>query len=152
MRKSKPLSQIIEAVENFLESLPKDLVRAVVENVGQSNASESYDAPESARNNARKVLDWKEKYGKECKGMTAVGWARARDLGNGSRLSADTVKRMASFNRHRSNYEKARIKPEAKTRPWTIPAIVCWLGWGGTTGIDWAIGVSKSIQKKSKGG
>ena len=48
MRKSKPLSQIIEAVENFLESLPKDLVRAVVENVGQSNASESYDAPESA--------------------------------------------------------------------------------------------------------
>lgn len=148
-RVNRPLSQIIEAVENFLGSLPKDLIQAAVKH-DEANASEAYDAPESARNNARKVLEWKKKYGKECKGMTAVGWARARDLGNGSKLSADTVKRMASFNRHRSNYEKAQNKPEAKTKPWTIPAIVAWLGWGGTTGVEWAIRTSKAIRNKEK--
>ena len=82
--------------------------------------------------------------------MTPVGWARARDLANGAKLSASTVKRMASFNRHRSNYEKARNKPEAKTKPWTIPAIVAWLGWGGTSGVEWAIRTSQSIQNKAK--
>jgi hypothetical protein len=151
MHKPAPrLSQIIEAVESFLESLPKDLVRSVVDTPEHSEAAESFDAPEPARNNARKVLAWKEKYGKECRGMTPVGWARARDLGNGSNLSADTVKRMASFNRHRGNYEKAKNKPEAKTKPWTIPAIVAWLGWGGTSGIDWAIKTSASIRNKGK--
>ena len=144
-RRSKPLSHIIEAVEKFLESIVHAADRA-----SHSDASEGFDPPESARNNARKVLAWKEKYGKECRGMTAVGWARARDLGNGSKLSAETVKRMSSFNRHRGNYEKARNKPEAKSKPWTIPAIVAWLGWGGTTGIDWAIRTSESIRNKGK--
>ena len=31
------------------------------------------DYPQSASNNAKKVLEWKKKYGKEVKGMTAVG-------------------------------------------------------------------------------
>lgn len=115
-----------------------------------AQSAESYDAPASARNNAKKVLEWKDKYGKECKGMTPVGWARARDLARGAKLSADTVKRMAQFNRHRGNYEKAQSKPEYKTKPWTIPAVVAWLGWGGNTGIDWAIRVSQSIQNKKK--
>jgi hypothetical protein len=73
-------------------------------------SAEGYDAPESARNNARKVLEWKDKYGKECKGMTAVGWARARDLAGNAMLSADTVKRMSQFNRHRSNYENKIVE------------------------------------------
>lgn len=115
-----------------------------------SKSAEGYDAPQSARNNAKKVLDWKEKYGKECKGMTAVGWARARDLAGNAKLSADTVKRMAQFNRHGSNYEKAKSKPEYKTKPWSIPAVVAWLGWGGTSGIEWAIRTSQSIQKNQK--
>ena len=80
-----------------------------------SKSAEGYDAPQSARNNARKVLDWKEKYGKECKGMTAVGWARARDLAGNAKLSADTVKRMAQFNRHGSNYEKAKSAESKRT-------------------------------------
>jgi hypothetical protein len=115
-----------------------------------TKSAESYDAPQSARNNARKVLEWKEKYGKECKGMTAVGWARARDLAGNAMLSADTVKRMSQFNRHGSNYEKAKSKPEYKTKPWSIPAVVAWLGWGGTSGIEWAMRTSESILKKKK--
>lgn len=115
-----------------------------------SQSAESYDAPQAARNNAKKVLEWKDKYGKECKGMTAVGWARARDLAGGAKLSADTVKRMAMFNRHRGNYEKAKSKPEYKSKPWTIPAVVAWLGWGGNTGVDWAIRTSESIRNKKR--
>ncbi len=134
-------------VNEALDILKSEISDALIKS---TQASEGYDPPESARNNARKVLKWKEKYGKECKGMTPVGWARARDLANGARLSASTVKRMASFNRHRSNYEKARNKPEAKSKPWTIPAIVAWLGWGGTSGVEWAIRTSQSIQNKSK--
>ena len=115
-----------------------------------TKSAECYDAPQSARNNARKVLKWKEKYGKECKGMTAVGWARARDLAGNAMLSADTVKRMSQFNRHGSKYEKAKSKPEYKTKPWSIPAVVAWLGWGGTSGIEWAMRTSESILKKKK--
>ena len=165
--KNTPLNIFLEEIEGILKQAglnPKKAVEFADESrVNEayailanevlsvlSKASEGYDAPESARNNARKVLKWKEKYGKECKGMTAVGWARARDLANGAKLSASTVKMMASFNRHRSNYEKARNKPEAKTKPWSIPAIVAWLGWGGTSGVEWAIRTSQSIQNKSK--
>jgi hypothetical protein len=138
----------------FLNSI-KDLILSTNAYKNQklkqfSIGKESYDAPQSARNNARKVLEWKDKYGKECKGMTAVGWARARDLAGNAMLSADTVKRMAQFNRHGSNYKKAKSKPEYKTKPWTIPAVVAWLGWGGTSGIEWAMRTSQSIIKNKK--
>ena len=143
--------------QKFVDALPEatkvklGLSKAVEDITNYfSKSAESYDAPQAARNNAKKVLEWKDKYGKECKGMTPVGWARARDLARGAMLSADTVKRMAQFNRHRGNYEKAKSKPEYKSKPWTIPAVVAWLGWGGNTGVDWAIRTSQSIQNKKK--
>jgi hypothetical protein len=50
---------------------------------------------------------------------------------------------MAQFNRHRGNYEKARAKQKAEGgNPWEYAGIVAWLGWGGSTGVDWAIGIS----------
>ena len=135
--------------ENNINKKKRSEVKEHIQNYF-TDAAESYDAPQSARNNAKKVLEWKDKYGKECKGMTPVGWARARDLARGAMLSADTVKRMAQFNRHRSNYEKAKSKPEYKTKPWTIPAVVAWLGWGGTSGVEWAIRTSESIRNKKR--
>ena len=156
MSKKKDNEHLKQQIDynEFLNSI-KDLILSTNAYKNQklkkfSIAKESYDAPQSARNNAKKVLAWKEKYGKECKGMTAVGWARARDLAGNAMLSADTVKRMAQFNRHGSNYEKAKSKPEYKTKPWSIPAVVAWLGWGGTSGIEWAIRTSESILKKKK--
>jgi hypothetical protein len=153
--KKSSSSYLYEEIDysEFLDSIKDIIIKSKasldIENYF-SKSAETYDAPQSARNNARKVLDWKEKYGKECKGMTAVGWARARDLAGNAMLSADTVKRMAQFNRHGSNYEKAKSKPEYKTKPWSIPAVVAWLGWGGTSGIEWAIRTSESILKKKK--
>jgi len=146
-------SEVLQSVKESLDMYDNEQkkhtskAKSDIENY-YSKSAESYDAPQAARNNARKVLEWKRKYGKECKGMTPVGWARARDLAGGAKLSADTVKRMAQFNRHRGNYEKAKSKPEYKTKPWTIPAVVAWLGWGGNTGVDWAIRVSESLSKK----
>ena len=98
-------------------------------------AQKRYKVPESARNNARKVLEWKRQHGSEVKGMTAVGWARARQLASQTHVGLDTVRRMAAFNRHRKN---AEVAPEHKSTPWKDAGRVAWLGWGGSSGVDWA--------------
>jgi hypothetical protein len=98
-----------------------------------------FKVPAGAKGNAQKVLDWKKKYGSEVKGMTAVGWARARQLASQSEIPLSTVKRMAAFNRHRKN---AAVDPKFKSEPWKDRGYVAWLGWGGTSGVDWAIKIS----------
>lgn len=95
-----------------------------------------FQPPEGAKNNAQRVLNWKREYGSEVKGMTSVGWGRARQLATGRAVGLDTVSRMAQFNRHRKN---AEVAPEYKGTPWKDAGHVAWLGWGGTTGVDWAI-------------
>lgn len=105
-----------------------------------------FKVPSGAKENAQKVLDWKEKYGSEVKGMTSVGWARARQLASQSEISLSTIKRMASFNRHREN---AEVAPEYKNEPWKDSGYVAWLGWGGTSGIDWALKVSEANKDES---
>lgn len=102
------------------------------------------DYPKSASNNAKKVLEWKKKYGSEVKGMTSVGWTRANQLANNRKLSYETIARMAAFNRHRKN---ATIDPKYKSTPWKDRGYVAWLGWGGTSGINWAIRKAESIRK-----
>lgn len=106
----------------------------------------TFTPPAGAKGNARRVLDWKKKYGSEVKGMTSVGWARARQLASGKPVGLNTVSRMAQFNRHRKN---AAVAPEYKSTPWKDAGHVAWLGWGGTTGIDWAIRTMNS-QKNNK--
>ena len=107
---------------------------------------ESYnDYPESAKNNAQKVLDWREKYGNEVKGMTRVGWVRANQLAKGRNISRSTIARMSAFQRHKKN---AEVSAENKSTPWKDKGYVAWLGWGGTSGINWASKKLKSIDKK----
>ena len=101
----------------------------------------TFKVPSGAKGNAQQVLDWKEKHGSEVKGMTAVGWARARQLATKSEIGLSTVKRMAMFNRHRKN---ATVDPKFKSEPWKDRGYVAWLGWGGTSGIDWAIKISEA--------
>ena len=96
----------------------------------------SYQPPAGAKGNAAKVLRWKKLYGSAVKGMTPVGWARARQLASGRPVGRDTVSRMAQFNRHRKN---SAVDPKFKTEPWRDAGYVAWLGWGGDTGVNWAI-------------
>lgn len=101
--------------------------------------AEMYKLPEAARNNARQVLQWREEHGNEVQGMTEVGWRRARQLAGNAEIGIDTVSAMSAFNRHRQNYEGARAKQKQEgNSPWTYAGIVAWLGWGGTSGVDWA--------------
>ena len=103
------------------------------------------DYPQSATNNAKKVLRWREEHGDEVKGMTRVGWTRANQLARKQKISRDTIARMASFKRHKKN---AKINPDFKSTPWKDKGYVAWLGWGGTSGINWAINKLKQIDKK----
>lgn len=111
-----------------------------------SRKVESYELPKGARDNARKVLRWREEHGDEVNGMTEVGWRRARQLAENETVGAETVKAMAQFNRHRSNSE---IAPEYEGEPWRDAGYVAWLGWGGDVGIDWAIRQSERMEKSA---
>ena len=96
----------------------------------ESHEFESYtDYPESAKNNAKRALEWAEKNGwGDC--GTAVGKQRANQLAKGEPISRDTIARMASFNRHRQN----------KDVPYSEGCGgLMWDAWGGTSGIEWAI-------------
>ncbi|QDP50786.1 MAG: hypothetical protein GOVbin2181_28 [Prokaryotic dsDNA virus sp.] len=104
------------------------------------------DYPESAVNNAKKVLKWREEHGKEVKGMTRIGWTRASQLARKGKLSRSTISRMASFKRHQKN---AEIDPKFKDTPWKDRGYVAWLGWGGTSGVNWAIKKLKQIDRET---
>ena len=101
------------------------------------------DYPQSATNNAKRMIEWKEKYGDEVKGGTAVGWTRASQLASRETLSRDTVARMAKFNRHRKN---ATVDPQYKDTPWKDNGYVAWNLWGGTSGVNWAIKKMETIR------
>ena len=132
-----------------LKKISKELGMDLKESV--LNEEDSYnDYPAAAKKNAQMAIDWKEKYGRdEVPAGTPVGWARAHQLAKGEKISADTVKRMSAFNRHRKN---SSIAPEHKDEPWKDNGYVAWLIWGGDEGVDWAIEKSKEIDamKESK--
>jgi len=103
------------------------------------------DYPQSASNNAKKVLRWRDKYKDEVKGMTQIGWTRANQLAKKEKISRETIARMSAFQRHRKN---AEVDAEFKDTPWKDKGYVAWLGWGGTSGINWASKKLKQIDKK----
>tara|TARA_R100000988_G_C3990326_1_gene162303 strand:- start:916 stop:1380 length:465 start_codon:yes stop_codon:yes gene_type:complete len=103
------------------------------------------DYPQSASNNAKKVLRWRDKHGDEVKGMTRVGWVRANQLANKENISRETIARMSAFQRHKKN---AEVDAKFKSTPWKDKGYVAWLGWGGTSGINWASKKLKQIDKK----
>lgn len=101
------------------------------------------DYPQSASNNAKRALAWREKYGDEVKGGTSIGWTRANQLASRESLSYSTIARMAAFNRHRQN---SKVDPKYAATPWKDRGYVAWLIWGGTSGVNWAIRKAESIR------
>jgi hypothetical protein len=120
-------------------------VEELMAEVNNIELSTYNDYPQSAVNNAKRVLAWREKYGDEVKGMTRTGWTRASQLARKAKLSRSTIARMASFKRHQKN---AAIDPKFKSTPWKDRGYVAWLGWGGASGVNWAIRKLKSIDNK----
>ena len=83
---------------------------------------------------AQRGLDWRAEYNR---GGTAVGVARARDLGNRRELSLDTVRRMvAYFERHEIDLDAPAAKRGNPGYP--SAGYIAWLLWGGDAGRTWA--------------
>ena len=93
------------------------------------------DYPKAAKENACKVLRWRDEHGDAVQGMTQVGWTRANQLCSGENISRETIARMSAFIRHKQN---SQIAPEFQGEPWKDAGYVAWLGWGGTEGVEWA--------------
>lgn len=95
------------------------------------------DYPESASNNAKRAIKYKEENGSTC--GTQVGWTRARQLANKESISRETIARMASFKRHQQH----------KDVPYDEGCGgLMWDAWGGASGVNWAIKKLESIDKK----
>jgi HK97 family phage portal protein len=88
--------------------------------------------PQSATNNARRMLDWIEEYGRDVvTGGTQVGLARARQLAERRPLDRETINRIYSFfSRHEGNEV---IDEQYRDEPWRDNGFVAWNLWGGTS-------------------
>ena len=131
-----PQPALVEEEEDDIEKMLKKKVKA-----------EGYDDyPQSASNNAKRMIEWREKYGRdEVTAGTAVGWQRASSLSKREKLSAETVGKMAAFNRHKKN---STVDPKFKDTPWKDNGYVAWNLWGGTSGVNWAIKKMESIRNE----
>ena len=95
------------------------------------------DYPDSASNNAKRAIEYKEENGSSC--GTRVGWTRARQLADKKPISRDTIARMASFKRHQ----------QLKAVPYSEGCGgIMWDAWGGSSCVNWAINKLKQIDKK----
>lgn len=110
----------------------------------QTTKQESFDDyPQGATNNARRMLEWREKYGRDVVDAgTPTGWQRANQLANREAISLDTVKRINSFlARHKDN---AKIDPQYKNEPWKDRGYVAYNLWGGEAMVSWANRVAEN--------
>jgi len=103
-------------------------------------AEQTYDDyPQSATNNAKRAIKYKEENGSSC--GTRVGWTRARQLANREALTRSTIARMASFKRHQQH----------KDVPYDEGCGgLMYDAWGGTSGVKWAIRKLEQIDKERK--
>ena len=98
---------------------------------------ESYtDYPQSATNNAKKAIKYKEENGSDC--GTRVGWTRASQLANRKPITRDTIARMASFKRHEQHADVPYSEGCGG---------LMYDAWGGRSGVNWAISKLKELEK-----
>ena len=95
------------------------------------------DYPQAAVNNAKRAIKYKKEKGTTC--GTTIGWRRASQIASKSKISRETIARVASFKRHQQN----------KDVPYSEGCGgLMWDAWGGSSGINWAISKLKQIDKK----
>ena len=103
------------------------------------------DYPARVSNIAKKLLRWKDKYGDEVKGITKVGWVLVKQLASKEKISRQTIEGMAKF---KKNEKYSEVRKKFEDTAWKDEDFVAWLGWGGASGINWAIKKLKQIDKK----
>ena len=100
------------------------------------NKNETFDTyPQTATNNAKRMIEWREKYGDEVRAGTPTGWRRANMISNREPLNIEMLNRIKSFfARHEGNQT---IADRYKDTPWRDNGYVSWNLWGGTAMRDW---------------
>ncbi len=106
---------------------------------GQQEFESYTDYPESAKNAAKRALEWRDAHPDQDCG-TRVGWARANQLANGEAISEETIARMSSFARHL----------QYKDVPYSEGCGGLMVdAWGGQAGIEWAQSKLETIRQES---
>lgn len=105
--------------------LPEDHPMSTKKNEKANHVYNSY--PQTATNNAKRMLEWKSKY--NLSAGTNTGWRHARMLENREPLTIERLRRFHSFfSRHDGNQ---KINPDFKDEPWRDNGYVMWNAWGG---------------------
>tara|TARA_R100001460_G_scaffold44151_2_gene80754 strand:- start:3358 stop:5616 length:2259 start_codon:yes stop_codon:yes gene_type:complete len=105
----------------------------------ESKAEGYDDYPQSATNNAKRVKNWIDKYGRgEVDGMTTIGLSRMNQLIAREKLSLSVLKRTFSFLSRTKGGGYNRINPKFKDTPWRDKGYVAYLGWGGESMLKYA--------------
>ena len=112
--------------------------------------AEGYDDyPQSATNNAKRVKNWIDKYGRdEVDGMTEVGLARMNQLIAREKLSLSTLKRTFSFLSRTKGGGYNKINPDFQDTPWKDKGYVAYLGWGGEAMLNYTERKLKQIENE----
>jgi HK97 family phage portal protein len=97
----------------------------------ETTKAESYDDyPQAASNNAKRMLGWIEKYGRDVvTAGTNVGLARAQQLSNREAISLDVLKRTRSYLERAKTY--STVDAKLKDEPWLDNGYVAYNLWGG---------------------
>jgi HK97 family phage portal protein len=127
------------------EDVEKMLLNYIVnkETIKPKKVDKYSDYPQSASNNAKRMIEWREKHGKDIIKGTAIGWERASNLSKREKLTKETVEKMAAFNKNKKN---ATVDPKFEDTPWKDNGYVTWNLLGGTSGINWAIKKMEQIR------
>jgi len=107
-----------------------------------------FSPPAGVRDEAARGLAWRDEFNR---GGTAVGVARARDLSNGTSISPDTAKRMASyFARHEVDKQGKGFSPGEDGFP--SAGRIAWALWGGDPGQAWANKLARQMNAADEEG
>ena len=121
----------------------KEIDAASAATKSHEGGKDSFSPPAGVRSAAKRGLELRSKFGR---GGTAVGIARARDLSNGSSVSASTIRRMNSFfARHAVDKRPDWSNPSKPSNGY-----IAHLLWGGDAGRAWASKVSRHLDAKTK--
>lgn len=135
----------IDDLEIPIESIDVDVDKffSKQETIIKDQTFDNY--PQTASNNALRMINWREKYKDEVEAGTPTGWRRATMLANRDPLTIEMLNRIKSFfSRHEGNQV---IADQYKETPWKDNGFVSWNLWGGTAMKIWT---EKTLDKINK--
>ena len=98
--------------------------------------------PQSAVNNAKKALKYRDENGTRC--GTRVGWVRANQIAQRENLSDDTVKRVYSFLSRAAVYNTGSYTDEDGNE---VCGTIMYDAWGGASMLRWAEPIAKRLRE-----